>query len=402
MNTRAARQVRVGWKQLVAGLLVPALLALQLSACGSPFDQTDRPSSAGETPEEIDNNGGAALFDGETVFKGTFFGMGPVAELIPEIWTGRDLNFIKAQLSSPDSAAKAQKAAAAVEEVARELRAHGYEDATAAKARKIAEDVLTLAQSPDELARLLDKAAADIRHGSVSAATAVAVNRTMDQIKARDPQFFERFGTDVQSGNHLRISRALEKAGKEFASATLLDPVVGPAVSERTNLKPGQDISAMVPNAPSSGEVNLHLERDYECGQATSGGGGTAGGAISWVNAVQTANVVQAVNFVQVHAAALFVVAAIVYIATLALAAFIAVPARGEGFDALQGDLLVNALATRLRTPSAWATGRVYEVGEFARFENRNYQATRSHTAQTGSEPRAIPGQPTLWRLVSP
>jgi hypothetical protein len=402
MNTRASRHVHLGWKQLIAGLLIPTLLALQLSACGSPSDQAGRHSSAGETPDEIDSNGGVALFDGETVFKGAFFGMGPVAELIPEIWTNRDLNFIKAQLSSPGAAAKAQEAAAAVEEVARELRAHGYGDATAQKARKIADDVLTLAQSPDELAKLLDRAAADVRHGSVSAAAAVAVNRTMDQIKARDSQFFERFGTEVQSGNHLRISRALQMAGKEFARATLADPVVGPAVSERTNLRPEQDISAMVPHAPS-GDVNLHLERDYECGQATSGGGGTSGGAISWVNAVQTANVVQAVNFVQVQAAALFVVAAIVYIAAFALAAFIAVPARGESFDALQGDLLVNALATRLRTPSAWTAGRVYEVGDFARIGNRIYQATRDHIAEVGSEPSAaIPAQAASWRVVAP
>jgi hypothetical protein len=105
------------------------------------------------------------------------------------------------------------------------------------------------------------------------------------------------------------------------------------------------------------------------------------------------------INVVQVSAAALFVVAAVVYIAALAVAAFIAVPQPVDGQDALQGDLLVNSLAVRLRPPSSWKAGRSYESGDFVQFGDRTYQALRAHTAQPGAEPNLAAA---LWVIPTP
>src|SRR5690349_21463201 len=158
--------------------------------------------------------------------------MGPVARLVPEIWANKDLSLLKAQLSTPEAATKVQAVAAKIEDLSRTLRAQGYDEATAEKAHKIAGDLSALAHSPDQLAKILDKAASDVRSGNVSAAAAVAVNRAIAETRAKDATFFDRFAAEMQSGDRVRISRALQTAGKEFSRVMMRDPAVKQAFAD--------------------------------------------------------------------------------------------------------------------------------------------------------------------------
>jgi SdpC family antimicrobial peptide len=109
-------------------------------------------------------------YDGETVFRGVLLGDGPVAKMFPEIW------------SSPQLAPYLERA----------------EQQTSAK----------------ELA--------------------AAKQKIVDLVRTQDPTFFNRFGTEMQSGDHIRIQQAITEAGsrlkKEASAAALASPQVLPEV----------------------------------------------------------------------------------------------------------------------------------------------------------------------------
>ncbi|WP_246356685.1 sporulation delaying protein family toxin [Pyxidicoccus fallax] len=85
-------------------------------------------------------------YDGETVFRGVLFGLGPVGSALPEIW------------EEPHAA--------------------------------------SVLRNPDR-----------------SAAAAALADKIVARIQQQDPSFFGRFGADIQSGDHLRVSSALKEAG---------------------------------------------------------------------------------------------------------------------------------------------------------------------------------------------
>jgi SdpC family antimicrobial peptide len=94
----------------------------------------------------------AARYDGETIFRGVLLGDGPVAKLFPEFW-GR------AQLAS-------------------------YQKLAAERG------------SQEQLA--------------------TAKQQIIDMLRTQDPTFFNRFGSEMQSGDPIRIQQAITEAGSRL------------------------------------------------------------------------------------------------------------------------------------------------------------------------------------------
>lgn len=100
-------------------------------------------------------------FSGEEVLRGLVFGEGPVADLFPELWNKQALADALAQLSPEDRAAY---------------------HADMEKMRVQLDDMLT-------------------------------------ELRTEDAGFLDRFGTALQSGNHVQIERALEEAKTALVAA---------------------------------------------------------------------------------------------------------------------------------------------------------------------------------------
>ncbi len=170
-----------------------------------------------------------AGYDAETIFRGLFFGVGPVASLFPEIW----------------------------------------EDAALAPA------IAKMRAMPE---------------------TPALIDGIIARVDANDPELLARFASDVQSGDHVRVSKALEDAGAALQQAAHQETGIDPA---------GANLS-----------------------------GPSQQGAVAAVSVA--------------------VVAAVVVVAVVAAAVLIYVAARHylytPGGSPLENDVLVDMIATRLAT----------------------------------------------------
>ena len=111
-------------------------------------------------------------FDGETMFRGLFFGHGPVAKYFPEIWDRADVRRAMAQ-------------------------------------------------------------------ADMSAATELE-NRILAEVRSKDAAFLDRFATEMQSGDHLRVRAALDDAGRRLQQAAeTMKPTRTPDVSQNAAFKSG-------------------------------------------------------------------------------------------------------------------------------------------------------------------
>ena len=67
------------WRAL--GYAAIAVTGSLLSACNVAGDAAEEPAEVGSVQQALSER-----FDGETLLRGVFFGRGPVAALLPEIW----------------------------------------------------------------------------------------------------------------------------------------------------------------------------------------------------------------------------------------------------------------------------------------------------------------------------
>jgi SdpC family antimicrobial peptide len=161
----------------VAAVVMSAILvSLGCSAPADPGTSTPAPARAPR--------------DGETVFRGIFFGEGDVGAQLPEMW-GDDVAQQRAAITkSPELLAQQ------LEQAIARMKASGWSDSVVARAQE-ALDMVRSGQSlqdttPVEMSTLRDLMVA-----------------RMDE---RDPTFFSRFAADMQSGDHLRVERAMNDA----------------------------------------------------------------------------------------------------------------------------------------------------------------------------------------------
>lgn len=163
------------------GLSVPLLFAVGSAACGS------------DTEPALESSQHAlrgVKYDGATLVQGLFFGIGPVAEQLPQLWKKR----VQPKLS-PAASADAFRAFVAALDLSPE------EEAAAQRAEKL------LASGAGESG------------GSAEKVAAVLIRR----IQARDASSLDRFAEGVQSGDPNRVSDAIKRITREFRAVTQFD-----------------------------------------------------------------------------------------------------------------------------------------------------------------------------------
>jgi SdpC family antimicrobial peptide len=209
-----------------------------LAGCGDVRDAEDG--------EHVDSQGASLKlnkkYDGETLFRGIFFGTGPVAKAMPELWgTGGKLHPLLAERSKDPAA----KVLARVQAGSTWLRKNGG------------------VSQADELDKVLKQLKDTQGHWPVTTATAAHKDSLVSFIKQRDPTFFPRFATESQSGNAARLDATLLEGGKLVIdslpkSGTIIRPVTG-AGSEDLNVNVNVNLNVDV-NVNVAVDVNAVLE----------------------------------------------------------------------------------------------------------------------------------------------
>jgi SdpC family antimicrobial peptide len=160
----------------VAALLSGVMLLTTTVGCGTG-------AGVGTTQEAEQHQ----AYDGQTAFRGVFFGEGPAAERLPELWgEGAARGFRNA------SAVPAAELATQLEAGIKAMKAEGWSDAQLAGAQQALDTLRSGGTLPDQTAD--------------AAATREIIIARLAQ---RDPTFFQRFATEIQSGDHLRVQRIM-------------------------------------------------------------------------------------------------------------------------------------------------------------------------------------------------
>lgn len=175
------------WKSFVIGV---ATLALGCSTVDTPSPKNSDP---------LQQTQGQALqrLDGRTVFVGVFFGAGPAADRLAEVWNSPDIKLLReaqARMSPEEQAAQLEMAAAQFAK-----------------------------QGSANVAKMLMATAGRVRTGTESPGDDAMKRDVRDAIAAYvqsvDATFFLRFGEDMQSGDNVRVDAALVEGTKLLANA---------------------------------------------------------------------------------------------------------------------------------------------------------------------------------------
>ena len=134
--------------------------------------------------------------DGPTIFRGVYFREGPAAELL------KDPRAQTAAAPPAEKPATPALAASSLRDLATQMRADNL-PTTAKNLEAIATEI--------EAGRLAPQTAT-VKRREATLAMVVA------RIEKLDPVFFKRFGADMKSGAHVKVSRALKEGGLRLAA----------------------------------------------------------------------------------------------------------------------------------------------------------------------------------------
>jgi SdpC family antimicrobial peptide len=174
-------------RSITASILSLALVSQSLVGCApeeTPSKATEHVVAAGETLS-------TTYYDGITLFKGLLFRTGPVAAKIPELWTLLGQQNVPTRKESINQATKA----------AHTFTSLGKTEAATAMSKIAAKNAQIPASSPTE------------------AMPDALVDNIVASIDAADPTFFDRFATEMQSGDVVRADAILLEAGSLAADA---------------------------------------------------------------------------------------------------------------------------------------------------------------------------------------
>jgi SdpC family antimicrobial peptide len=153
----------------------------------------------GSTATPVDQSAGTQkqAYSGVDIFRGVYFGDGPVAQLLPEMWGPEAARAVEAQRSP-------QQLMAQLEYSITRMKAEGWSDAIVSKAQTTLDSLRNGGQVPE-----------------VSAEQAnTAKQFVLARLAESDPTFLDRFGADLQSGDQVRIDAAMTDASARL-KATL-------------------------------------------------------------------------------------------------------------------------------------------------------------------------------------
>jgi SdpC family antimicrobial peptide len=128
--------------------------------------------------------------DGLTVYRGVFFGEGPIADRLPETWGAEARAQRTAMTESPERAAETLQGAIA------RMKADNWSPAL-------------IAQAEQSLAEL--RSGAPVPQAQLGQESTVK-DLVVARIAEDDPTFFGRYAADMQSGNHVRVDNAMQEA----------------------------------------------------------------------------------------------------------------------------------------------------------------------------------------------
>ncbi len=181
---------------------VAALALVSLAACSSP--------STGE--------GEKVVYDGKTLVRGIYFAEGPAASVV-ESWHVQH------------SSASANARAPSTESTAEGLRR--------AAARLRTDKMPNAAASLEAMAKDIQDSAPTTKVRASKEEQREVVEAILDSIGKKDPTFYLRFAHDVQSGNQVRVDKAVREGGFRIVGALAsLRPAPTTAGSRTLSLQP--------------------------------------------------------------------------------------------------------------------------------------------------------------------
>ena len=187
-----------------AALLLTAFVSSQFATLGCASVHDDDGGSLASQDQ-------ALSFDGETLFRGLFFGTGAAAVKLPELWgnTATAALVTKALQTSPTSAATQLRQYVAI------ARSEGASSATLTRLSKAADLLQVTRLSQADFANRLGQARDTLSSDAVA-------TRVIASIRSSKPTFFVDFAAAIQSGDRARVATAVSSA-----RAVLVDTYCG-------------------------------------------------------------------------------------------------------------------------------------------------------------------------------
>ncbi len=179
------------------GAIAPLMFALGACSADDGGGSSTTPAST-----QTQNNQAQAAFDGATIMRGVYFGMGPAATMLPEIWANGQADQIRNRIMAMAPGELADQ----LDRAANQLREEG-QSAVADHTSQIAAALRSGAITPSQL----DKPTTD-------ASRIAKAESTIARIAAEDPTFFPRFLVAMRSGNPARVESALRSGAAKIAS----------------------------------------------------------------------------------------------------------------------------------------------------------------------------------------
>jgi len=302
-----------------AAAIMAVVMATTSAGCGAVADGRDEASDRMAVSDSA-----LAVMDGEAIFEGIFFGMGPVAKRLPEVWGAQP------SLAASDDPAQRAHVAQQLRTTAARVRAGDNSPESRALAASVGSTGAALAEDIEALAENFEKEGG-------AAAVRAQITPMMSAVRARDATFFTRFGDAMRSGNRRTIRAALEEGGRAIEEVAAVHPALREA-PRTTNgaVRPAGDAAARPAIAPGGirGVANAAGWSNVTQGD----------NFIQFANVLQLGNVVQVANVVMVAVAA--VIAVVAFAVVPRLAHDPALPADPE--DRLKMDAVSDAIAEHL------------------------------------------------------
>lgn len=193
-------------KKLMSLGLITGMLT---SGCGP---QDDVAQARKELPLSKEALTRASTLSAQDLFRGLFFGRGPVAAKLPQIWA-RGMPGAPKPGAAPDNTEVAKRLDVETDALAKSGISTHDQNALHSVSATISKDTLTSDALKKQVA--IDTAAA-----AKAPVTDADISRVMSAIAKGDPTFFARFAKQIQSGDPVAVAAAIAETGVKLVEST--------------------------------------------------------------------------------------------------------------------------------------------------------------------------------------